>query len=260
MADRCEAGAVRVASPIDARGERPHVRAHRNQVDAMRVREIPGGREHPGEQRLVVQRNIQAMPKQRVLDAARIARRIPVVIAEQSVSRVDAPREERAGRPAGPRPRPRGCRNRHPSQAIAARSAPSVVDTRDPGAPVEQLRRDLWHLNRNAMPHPDKGENRHERVSVDRDVAIDPGRHGKPHALRQINARANRRRDDDLRAIAFTGDPLRRNQQTAFLRWPCHAADVPDEFRTPVGAAAPGASGLARRPPTSQNNAHFCSN
>ena len=97
------------------------------------------------------------------------------------------------------------------------------------------------------MPHPDEGENRHERVSVDRDVAIEPGRHAKPHALRQINARANRRRDDDLRAIAFTGDPLRGNQQTAFLRWP---ASLPPTCRMSSGlrSALPRPVPLGARP------------
>jgi hypothetical protein len=51
---------------------------------------------------------------------------------------------------------------------------------------------DALDLNRHAMPHPDEGEDRQERVAVDRDVAIELDRQAKPHALRQVDARANR--------------------------------------------------------------------
>ena len=92
-----EARAVSVVTPINLAREGLHIRADRNQFDVMRLCELVSRRENSAEQIVIVQRHIQTVTQNQVLDAASVARRIPVVITENRVRGVDATGKERAG-------------------------------------------------------------------------------------------------------------------------------------------------------------------
>jgi hypothetical protein len=189
VADARQRRAVGERRPVETVQEGPDVGLHRQERSAEDGRDRGGVPPRDRVELGPVQRDVEPLHHEQVVDGAGVRHGIAGDVAQQGVEGVHAAREEGAAR--RPRPGPRGGfrRDVHRVQRGVRAGAPAAIELHDPRRGLEQGGRDAG-LEDEAPPLPHRQEEGHrqEGIPVGDHVGTELGREANP--VGGVDARA----------------------------------------------------------------------